>query len=500
MSASLGRPCAIQEEDFDVDLPTEVDDEYWENEHEPEQAFKQPPGKPSLLSYFISLIKLIQILAVALRTIYSINKSKIFLGFVGPHWEQHIVAELDSSLNEWIDTVPEHLKWDTTGQNFRDIRWFLQSATLYSHYYHLQILVHRPFIPTPRKPSPLSFPSLAICTNAARSCAHVVDLQRRRAPQYPSSHFQLPAFTAGIVLLLNIWSAKRAGGMANPAREMEDVHRCMAVLQAAEGRWHASGRLWDVLYELASVGDLPLPMPSPPSAKRERDSDSPISLQSSTSTGSRAPPPQPPHQQARPQQQQQPPQQPQRASVSPTASSLGGASSGTPFVDQLYTHAPEAFAQQAPPDIMPHPTQTQGFAYAHLPTHSDELARVPGHVFQPAPESWLAPPQTHPHRHPHPGQHAATPIYGPPTASHQGTPYGTPPGAEAYTTFVAPPSLGAGALPAVPAPGQGQGQDGNVDIWHTVPSGYECVPFPFYSGAGGARVGDWLIGGTASVG
>jgi len=239
-------------------------------------------------------------------------------------------------------------------------------------------------------------------------------------------------------------------------------------------------------------------MPSPPSAKRERDSDSPISLQSSTSTGSRAPPPQPPHQQARQQQQQQ--QQPQRASVSPTASSLGGASSGTPFVDQLYSHASEAFAQQAPPDIMPHPTQTQGFAYAHLPTHSDELARVPGHVFQPAPESWLAPPQAHPHRHQHPGQHAAAPIYGPPTTSHQGTPYGTPPGAEAYTTFVAPQPMGAGALPAVPAPGPGQGQDGNVDIWHTVPSGYECVPFPFYSGAGGARVGDWLIGGTASVG
>lgn len=82
------------------------------------------------------------------------------------------------------------VKWDTTGQNFRELVWFLQSASLYSHYYHLQILVHRPFIPSPRKPSPLSFPSLAICTNAARSCAHVVDLQRRRAPQYPSSHFQ----------------------------------------------------------------------------------------------------------------------------------------------------------------------------------------------------------------------------------------------------------------------------------------------------------------------
>jgi len=47
---------------------------------------------------------------------------------------------------------------------------------------------------------------------------------------------QLPAFTAGIVLLLNIWGAKRAGGVNDPAREMEDVHKCMAVLQAAEGR------------------------------------------------------------------------------------------------------------------------------------------------------------------------------------------------------------------------------------------------------------------------
>jgi len=255
---------------------------------------------------------------------------------------------------------------------------------------------------------------------------------------------------------------------------MEDVHKCMAVLRVAEGRWHAAGRLWDVLYELASVGDLPLPMPSPPSAKRERDSDSPVSLQSSTSasTGSRAAP----HQQ--PQPQPQPPQQPQRVSVSPTTSSLGGGSSGTPF-DQLYSHAPEPFAQQAPPDILSHPPQT-GFSYAPLPTHSDELARVPGHVFQTAPE-WLAPPA---HSHVHQHQHAGPPLYAQPAPSHQATSYGTPPGAEAYTTFVAsaPPPLGTGPLPAGPGgPGAGQGQDGNmVDIWHTVPSGYELEDWDTY--------------------
>ena len=39
---------------------------------------------------------------------YSINKSKVLLGFIGPRWEQHIVSELDSALNKWIDAVPDH--------------------------------------------------------------------------------------------------------------------------------------------------------------------------------------------------------------------------------------------------------------------------------------------------------------------------------------------------------------------------------------------------------
>jgi hypothetical protein len=42
---------------------------------------------------------------------YSINKSKVLLGFVGSRWEQHIVAELDSALNKWIDSVPAHREW-----------------------------------------------------------------------------------------------------------------------------------------------------------------------------------------------------------------------------------------------------------------------------------------------------------------------------------------------------------------------------------------------------
>ena len=39
---------------------------------------------------------------------YAINKSKNLLGFAGPDTEQHIVTELDSALNKWVDTVPSH--------------------------------------------------------------------------------------------------------------------------------------------------------------------------------------------------------------------------------------------------------------------------------------------------------------------------------------------------------------------------------------------------------
>ena len=56
---------------FDADFPIEnCDDEYWEY-LDPELAFKQPPGKPSSALYWIGLIKLIDIMGYAIRTIVS---------------------------------------------------------------------------------------------------------------------------------------------------------------------------------------------------------------------------------------------------------------------------------------------------------------------------------------------------------------------------------------------------------------------------------------------
>ncbi|KAK0457309.1 fungal-specific transcription factor domain-containing protein [Desarmillaria tabescens] len=279
ISSLMGRPLALGDEEIDIDLPTECDDEYWEAA-DPNQAFKQPAGKPSVVSYFNCCLRLSRLLTFCLRTIYSIKKSRVLLGFLDPNWESEVVADLDSALNKWIDTIPAHLRWDPNRAN---LVHFNQSASLYMLYYHLQKLIHRPFI-TKSQDSNFRFPSLAICTNAARASSHIADLQRRRAGVVPV--IGLLAFDAGIVLLFNIWGGKRSGLSLDPYKEMDDVHKCMKVLRSLDSRWQFAGQLWDILYELASVGDLPLPNNTPsPSNKRGRDEDEDEEQTSTESSG-----------------------------------------------------------------------------------------------------------------------------------------------------------------------------------------------------------------------
>jgi hypothetical protein len=83
------------------------DDEYWEND-DPKLAFVQPPGRPSIVTFFVYHLQLYEILAFALRTLYAPKKSRLLLGLVGEDWEQKLVTQLDSSMNNWLNSVPDH--------------------------------------------------------------------------------------------------------------------------------------------------------------------------------------------------------------------------------------------------------------------------------------------------------------------------------------------------------------------------------------------------------
>jgi len=175
-------------------------------------------------------------------------------------------------MNNWMDTVPSHLRWNPTENTL----FLSQSAVLYAIYYQLQIFIHRPFIPSPRNHSRATFPSLTICTNAARSCCHVLESFSKWSA-LPFVSLQISAFISAVILLLNIWSGKRSGHAPNPHREMQGVQRCMEILKVSERSWASAGRYGDVLRQLAYAGDLSIldngQCQDMPRKKRPREAD-----------------------------------------------------------------------------------------------------------------------------------------------------------------------------------------------------------------------------------
>ncbi|EKM58699.1 uncharacterized protein PHACADRAFT_253186 [Phanerochaete carnosa HHB-10118-sp] len=247
MCSILGRPCDVQDEDFDVDYPIECDDEYWVTE-DPQKAFKQPVGRPSTVAHFNCAMRLERIHAHVLRTIYSPQGAK---SLSDPERAQQIVAELDSELNQWVDSIPEHLIYDPSRE---DVPFAGQSASLHASYHSLRIFIHRPFIMTPQRRVPLPFPSLEICTNAARLCIQALDRYFALSGQALVFRYHLASlFSSVIILLLHVWSETQSGSATNVTKELEHVHKALRIFKDLEERWSVAGRFWDIIHDLMTA-------------------------------------------------------------------------------------------------------------------------------------------------------------------------------------------------------------------------------------------------------
>ncbi|KAJ7089032.1 fungal-specific transcription factor domain-containing protein [Mycena crocata] len=243
ISSFKGRPKIMDSIDIDIDFPAGCDEQHWGTPNA-----RQPHGIPSNSAFIVVYLKLIMIFGRIQRVVYPVN---------GLPSSQDAVAKLDSDLNGWVDSVPNHLRWDPHQPNqvFLD-----QSALLYTTYYHAQILIHRPFIPTPGKSSVsnISFPSLAICANAARSCGHVLDVQTRRGRGIlPHPHVMTALFDCAVVLLINVWAVVGGRKSRTPEdfnRATADVQHCVRVLRLYERRWRGAGRKGDIIAALLTIG------------------------------------------------------------------------------------------------------------------------------------------------------------------------------------------------------------------------------------------------------
>lgn len=126
------------------------------------------------------------------------------------------------------------VRWDPDRE---DGLFFRQSAFLFTSYYQLQVYVHRPFIPTSRTASTLSFPSLVMCTSASRSCIRIVEVQMRRTKGIyaPLPHMLQSIFNCCVVLLVNSWTGRRSG-VSRPWLELAQVKACLELLDNTKTR------------------------------------------------------------------------------------------------------------------------------------------------------------------------------------------------------------------------------------------------------------------------
>ncbi|KAJ3828383.1 fungal-specific transcription factor domain-containing protein [Lentinula raphanica] len=246
-SITIGSPRAMSPEDYDVEFFIECDDEFWEQPDD--LAFKQPSGQLCQLTYSIQMLKLISILERVPHALKSVPRRSASMKRISPeasHRGQQFVLEIDKALNDWLENIPVHLKWDPQCQ---DTILFHQSTMLYIMYFSLRMEFHRYSLAT--SPS-----SLEICVNAAHSCVLIAEVHFKRDPILLGLQLLSSISTSGILLLIGIWRAKRLGMDINVELEMVDVVKCMFHLERIENRNQLAGRLWDTIYNVISLSEL----------------------------------------------------------------------------------------------------------------------------------------------------------------------------------------------------------------------------------------------------
>ncbi|KAG6845927.1 hypothetical protein H0H87_000733 [Tephrocybe sp. NHM501043] len=254
-SAAIGRSALVGEEDFDVELPLEVDDEFWEAD-ESGAMFMQPKGVPAnKIISFNQILKLSRVLAFALKTLYAVDKQNLHAGLSPSSWRKAILEHLDAALKKWFKSLPEHLTWSKQkdGSPFA-----VDAAVLQTTYRLIEMLIYQMFIPTSiisvpsydppqhnRQPLPQSSP-LELCVAAARDCAAISQKQSLEAlSTWPV--YIYASQVASSVLLMKIYSVRlQERAMRSQVEDIkpiilepliEDLKIFLQILELAESRW-----------------------------------------------------------------------------------------------------------------------------------------------------------------------------------------------------------------------------------------------------------------------
>ncbi|KAJ5296211.1 hypothetical protein N7508_011032 [Penicillium antarcticum] len=127
LALQLGRPMAIHEADFHVELPSAIDEAPWGSLGNEGPIATRPSERGCMMEYFLEVIRFSHIVGLVIRGLY--QPSQVDLS---PDIMLHSASGLDRRLNEWKDSLPRNLRFDL-GHTFEKSISFKRQVGASSH-------------------------------------------------------------------------------------------------------------------------------------------------------------------------------------------------------------------------------------------------------------------------------------------------------------------------------------------------------------------------------
>lgn len=125
LALQLGRPMAIHEADFQVELPSVTDEAPFGHISDEAPAESRRPPCRYMMDYFFEVIRFSQILGSVIRELY--RPTQIDLS---PDQMLQSTSDLDQRLLEWKTNLPRHLRFDL-GHTFEKSISFKRQVSLF---------------------------------------------------------------------------------------------------------------------------------------------------------------------------------------------------------------------------------------------------------------------------------------------------------------------------------------------------------------------------------
>lgn len=202
LSTIEGLPKSFRDQDIDVEPPSDVDDEFVNNQ----EYLLSLPGEPTRMVLFQSLVKVARILSKTLEILYTTTDRRRTITKIGT---------IDRLLDQWTHTLPDHLQLDPclmTQPVDENVQIEPSLAFLHLVCLYTRFIAHRVAVSFPPT-TPQYRPQLARCTEIARNLIYLNSHARRWLLAFdvnPGAHVYT-IWSCGLMSLFGFSEVKAAG-------------------------------------------------------------------------------------------------------------------------------------------------------------------------------------------------------------------------------------------------------------------------------------------------